>query len=330
MVSIESMPKMSVVVIMPDEFDTVRRIVSALRRQTAAADLEIVLVSPDSEPTGFTVADVDGFSSWRSVQADDVTSTAHMRALGTQAATAPIVAFCEDHCFPAPEWAEALIARHCEDWAGVGAGVENANPKTSISWSNLIIEYGDWLEPCQPGPIHHIGGHNSSYKRDVLLGYGPLLSKKLEAESTMQWDLASAGHRFFLEPKARIFHTNFELFFSSLRCHFNGSRLFASNRRQNWGLFRRTTYFFGSPLIPLVRLSKCIGSLRRIGRLSMLPRLFPSLISMLLAGGIGEMFGYGFGPGGSVEYVTGIEFHRERFLRRSMKAPDATAISSAS
>jgi hypothetical protein len=161
----------------------------------------------------------------------------------------------------------------------------------------------------------------------VLLGYGPLLSKKLEAESTMQWDLASAGHRFFLEPKARIFHTNFELFFASLRCHFNGSRLFASNRRRNWGLCRQTTYFFGSPLIPLVRLVKCIGSLRRIGRLTMLPRLSPSLISLLLAGGVGEMFGYGFGPGQSVEYLTGIEFHRERFLRRSQYAPDTKEIS---
>lgn len=215
------------------------------------------------------------------------------------------------------------MSRHREDWAGVGAVVENANPKTAVSWSNLVVEYGDWLAPGQQGPIHHIGGHNSCYKLDVLLGYGPLLSEKLEAESTMQWDLASAGHRFFLEPKARIFHTNFELFFSSLRSHFNGSRLFASNRRRDWPHYRRASYFFASPLIPIVRLVKCVGALRRTGHLSMLPRLFPSLISLLMAAGVGEMFGYGFGPGKSVEYVTGIEFHRERFLHRSRYHPKA-------
>ncbi len=311
----ETNPKMSVIVITPDDFTTVRRIVSALRRQTSAADLEIVFVSPDDVPAGFEAADVEAFSCWKSVQTHDITSSAHMRTLGAQAATAPVVAFCEDHCFPAPEWAEALLARHAEDWAGVGAVVENANPKYAISWSNLLVEYGDWLAPRPAGPVHHIGGHNSCYKREVLLAYGSSLSTMLEAESTMQWDLAQTGHRFYLEPKAKIFHTNMEMIGPSLRSHFNGGRLFASNRRRDWGLGRRLVYFSCAPLIPLVRLFRCSRTLQQIGRVSMLPRLFPSLVSLLVASGIGEMFGYGMGPGGSVEYTADIEFHRERFLR---------------
>jgi hypothetical protein len=313
--SFEANPKMSVIVITPDDFTTVRRIVSALSRQTSAADLEIVFVSPDDAPAGLEAADVESFSCWKSVRTDDITSSAHMRALGTEAATTPIVAFCEDHCFPAPEWAEALLARHVEDWAGVGAVVENANPRSTISWSNLLVEYGDWLAPRPAGPIHHIGGHNSCYKRDLLLDYGSSLSDTLEAESTMQWDLAEKGHRFYLESKARIFHTNMEMFVASLQCHFNGGRLFASNRRRVWGLGHRLAYFVGAPLIPLVRLLKCTRALQQTGRLSMLPGLFPSLLSLLVASGIGEMFGYGFGPGKSVEFTTDIEFrYRERFL----------------
>ena len=317
--SVASAPKMSVIVITPDNFDTVRRILAALRRQTAAHELEIVFVSPDPVPAGLTDSDVEPFCCHRSVATDDTSSTARMRALGTEAASAPVVAFCEDHCFPAPGWAQALIARHEQNWAGVGAVVENANPGSSISWSNLIIEYGDWLAPHDAGPIHHIGGHNSSYKREVLVALGEVLESKLEAESTMQWELAQTGHRFFLEPEARIFHTNMEMLWASLHGQFSGGRLFAANRCRGWPLARRGLYCAASPLIPMVRLAKCLSTLRRIGCLWMLPRLLPSLALLLLANGIGEMFGYGLGPGKSVQSVTEIEFHRERFTRRGAR-----------
>ena len=50
--------------------------------------------------------------------------------------------------------------------------MRNANPKSAISWANLLIEYGPWLDPAPAGKASHLPGHNSSYKRDVLLGYG--------------------------------------------------------------------------------------------------------------------------------------------------------------
>ena len=313
---------MSVVVITIDDFETVRRIVSALRRQTVASQLEVVFVGPTSPPSGFAAEDVEGFAAWQSVAAEDLSSTAHMRALGTLAANAPIVAFCEDHCFPAPEWAATLISRHREDWAGVGAVVENANPRTALSWSNLLIEYGDWLAPHPSGPIHHIGGHNSSYKRRILVEIGPLLPAKLEAESTLQWELAESGHRFFLDEDARIFHMNMELFWESLKSHFNGSRLFAGNRRRDWTSLKRAIYFCGSPLIPLVRLVKSTANLQRTQRLAKLPGLLPTLLPLLMSAGLGEMVGYGFGPGRSGAYVTSIEFHRDRYLRHRRLRPE--------
>ena len=43
--------------------------------------------------------------------------------------------------------------------------------------------------------------------------------------------------------------------------------------------------------------------------------LLPTLATFLIADGLGEMFGYAFGPGDSMAYLSDIEFHRERFLR---------------
>lgn len=320
-------PEMSVVVITPDDYATVRRIVSALRRQSVADRLEIVFVTPDPESVGPSADEVAAFQGWKAVATETTTSTAHMRAVGTRAATAPVVAFCEDHCFPSPGWAKALISRHVEDWAGVGAVVENANPRTAISWANLTIEYGDWLAPRAAGPVHHIGGHNSSYKRDLLLQYGNSLTARLEAESTLQWSLARQGHHFYLEPKARIFHTNMEMLGPSLRTQFNGGRLFAANRRKAWGLPQRALYIAGTPLIPAVRLMRCLGHLRRTGRTWMIPRVLPPLVAVLAASGLGEFFGYAIGPGRSAEFITEIEFHRDRFLRRGDSRRRSDAVS---
>jgi hypothetical protein len=49
-------------------------------------------------------------------------------------ARAPIVALAEDHAFPAPGWAEALIAAHRDPWAAIGAVIRHPNdPKNIIA-----------------------------------------------------------------------------------------------------------------------------------------------------------------------------------------------------
>jgi len=109
-----------------------------------------------------------------------------------------VVAFTEDHSFPTPVWAEALIARHREPWAAVGPAFLNGNPQTLRSWTNLLIEYGPWLDPLEAGVRDHIPPHNSSYKRDLLLAYGDELQGLVEAS---RWDLLATpmGGWFLVE-----------------------------------------------------------------------------------------------------------------------------------
>ena len=203
---------LSVVMVSPDSFETIRTTATALRRQTVREQLEVVVVGPRSVSTDLDPEDFSDFARWQFIETNRTDSSSETRVAGIRAASAPVVALTEDHCFPARDWAEALIARHAEPWAGVGALFANANPGSVVSWANLIIEYGDWIDPERDGEIHHIGGHNSSYKKDLLLAYGDRLPDILEAESAMQGDLADRGQRFYLEPKARMIHLNFTLF----------------------------------------------------------------------------------------------------------------------
>ena len=310
-----SSSEMSLIVITPDRFDTVRRIVRALRKQSICDRLELVIVAPSVDCLDIDRVETKGFAAVQVVElGGSLCSTSVARSVGIRAATAPVIALTEDHCFPAADWAEKLLARHDEGWAGVGAVFGNANPATAVSWANFLVEYGDFAEPVAGGEASMIPGHNSSYKRHVLLGYGDRLPQMLEAETAMQWDLIAKGHHFYLEPEARSFHLNYSMLGRSLPLRFDGGRLFAANRARDWSVAKRALFTFASPLIPLVRFSRVVRTVHGLGRQIPL-RTLPTAALLLLVDGVGEMVGYAAGAGSAMRKLSDGEFRRERFLR---------------
>src|SRR4051812_15014509 len=242
---------LSVIIITPDRFATIRKTLSHLAAQNVAAQLEIVIVAPSASALGLDEAALRYFVSFTVVETGPVVSTARARAAGVRAASAPIVAFAEDHSYPGPGWADTLIKRHQKSWAAVGPAVANANPRTVTSWANLLIEYSEWLDPCSSVEREHLPGHNSSYKRSLLLEYGDRLEQMLDAESILHWDLRRKGHRLYLEGAAQTFHENFSRPLPCLALRFNGGRLFAAARSRTWPAWRRALFALGSPLLPL-------------------------------------------------------------------------------
>jgi hypothetical protein len=223
----------------------------------------------------------------------------------------------EDHVFPARDWAETLIEAHRGSWAAVGPAMANANPQTAMSWANLLIEYADWLDPAPAGVREHLPGHNSAYKRALLLDYGAELEEMLAAESVLHWNLRARGHQLYLEPKAKTYHQNFSSFTGSIRLRFHGGRLFAGARAQSWSWAQRWLYVIGAPLIPLIRLRRIIGAVIQPGRnRDVLPRVLPALLFLLVVDGLGELAGYALGEGDAMQHLSDMEFHRPRYLAK--------------
>lgn len=308
-------PDMSVVVITPDRFATISKTIRHLAAQKVSGHLEVVLVAPSAKELQLDESAMENFLQHKVVEVGPVSSTARARAQGALAASASIVAFAEDHAFPAPGWAEAIIKRHGEGWAAVGPVMTNANPRSITSWANLLIEYAQWLDPTEGGEREHLPGHNGSYKRHLLLAYGERLEAMLDAESILHWDLRAQGHKLYLEPKARTFHQNFSRQTPSLTLRFNGGRLFASARARHWPSWRRAVFTCASPLIPVVRCLRITRELFRPGRpRHLLLRVLPALFVGLMFDGVGEMVGYAVGPGTAMAKLSDMEFHRERYL----------------
>ena len=305
-------PALSVVLATSGDFTTIEATVHHLRRQSIADRLELVIVA--QAPTALAAGDqaFQGFWGHQVIGAGSVLSGGRANTAGVRAARAPVVALAEDHCFPEPEWAAALLERHdCGDVAAVGPLLRNANPATLVSWCDFVIGYGRWIDPTSTGEQPFLPGHNSSYRKSILLEFGACLEDLLGTETVLHLEIRRRGHRLVIEPRARAAHTNFGRIGPWLPAQFYHGRVFAAERARRWNLARRIFYAVASPLIPCVRLVRAMGHLRRSERpRPSLLRLTPLLALGLSADGIGQLLGYLLGAGAAPSQLARFEFRR--------------------
>jgi GT2 family glycosyltransferase len=320
-------PALSVVLVTPDSFATIRTTVSHLRAQTARDRLEIVIVAPGVDPLALDPTDLSDFYDYQVVEVGPITSVAAAKATAIRRARAPVVAFAEDHCFPEPGWAAALIEMHADGWVGVGPVVGNANPSGALSWTAFMMHFGRWAEPHPAREVEQVPWHNGSYKRDALLELGDELRTLLVVEGYLQDALRARGYRMYVTPSARVAHVNISVLGSWVRHGFYGGRLYGAfrARREAWSRARRLLYVAGGPLVPVVRLRRLLQEIRRCGRQDeLLPRALPALALGLVVHMVGEVTGYVAGAGDAEEQYSRYEMGRYRHLtaqdRRAMGA----------
>ena len=307
--------EMSVVIVTPDCYETIRKTMQHLRAQTVRDCLEVVIVASSLERLALDDGELKEFFQFRVVEVGEIGSIARAHAAGIRAASAPVVVISEDHSFPEADWAHALIERHREPWAAVGPVVRNANPDSLISWADFFLGYGAWLDPTPAGEIDHLPGHNSSYKRAILLEYDRVLEAMLEAEFGLHEALRAKGYRLYLEPAARTAHMNFGRLVPWIPYLVHAGRVFAAARAGQWSPLRRLVYIVGAPLIPLVRLWRTRADIRRPGRPAHLwPRIVPALMVGLTLDAVGQVLGYAFGAGNASRKLYAYEFHRDRYI----------------
>jgi hypothetical protein len=310
---------MSVVVVTHDDFSSIARPIRHLEEQTARDRIELVLVASSEDRIGpaFESLAGAGFRDVRMVEHGPVVSRGSAAASGVRAARGPIVGFVENHSYPAPRWAEALLRAHEGPWAAVGPGVENANPATRTSRVNFLLTYGRWAGALPAGEVDLLPFHNSAYKREWLDGYGDRLGAMLDAEYGLQSDIRARGGRLYLAPDARTAHTNEPRLGRSLRLLFGQGRAFGRRRSEGWSKLRRASYVAGAPAIPLVNLPRDLRHARRSAGAGLMASL-PSLLLHVAARGAGEATGYLTGSEGDQEFLVAHEFsHRpEEALRQ--------------
>lgn len=302
---------LSFVLFTPDTFETIRKTVSHVANDASARSIELLIGCTDPDTVAVDPNAVLSFHSVRIVRCDMTPGSGEGRALAIKEASAQVVVFGEDHCFPQPGWAAALLSAHQQPYAAVGPVVSNANPEGLVSWADLLMGYGPWLAPGSSGERDHLPGHNSSYNRDILLGLGDALPLLMEAESTLHWRLRDQGHRLFQQAEAQVAHTNFARWTTWLPVSYHAGRVFSAVRTATWTPWRRIAFFICSPLIPFVRLGRHLRQAIAAGLpVTLVLRIMPVLLAGLFANAAGEAIGSILGTGQSRSTLVQWDFHR--------------------
>ncbi len=327
-------PDLSVVIVTPGRFANIRRTVASLRAQTVRQRIELVVVAPDD--AALTDADAGewaGFHSVAKVAVGPISNVDHAAAPGLLRASAPVVASVEDHAFPEPDWAERLLQAwgQGEPWGAVGSAVLNANPDSGLSWTNMLIAYGQWRQDRPPGPIDWLPAHNVSLRRDLIDSYADELPTLLGREGLLLKKILAAGHRFGFAPQARIHHLNPSTLSATAVLRFDAGRLYGARRRaeERWTAAKRAAYVLAGPLIPFLRFRRLHGELLGRNR----PReaaggTTPALFLGLVFDAAGQMAGYATGAGGAPDRLAVFEMDRMRHITRRDRAefsPPASA-----
>jgi hypothetical protein len=190
-----------------------------------------------------------------------------------------------------------------------------------MSWANYLIQYGPWVQPLAGGEQADVPGHNSSYKRDVLLGLGDELAPLFTFDAKLHETLRSRGHRLYVEPAAASYHVFITRLRPFLKEHFHIGRAFAASRASDWPAARRSLYAVLSPALPLLRGARILRRMREAGWLDeLMPRALPALALGLAASALGETLGYASGIGRSDVATLDLDFRRYRFVTEAERA----------
>ena len=306
-----SRPSLTVALLTPDDFATIRKTVSHIAGQSIAGEIELLILASKPGNLRLDTGATSTFHAVKVVGVDFDAGTGPARATAVREASAPVIVFGEDHCFPQAGWAAALLRAHGGPWAAVGPVVRNANPEALVSWADLLMGYGPWLAPGRSMERDHLPGHNSSYKVDALLTLGDDLPALMESETALQWRLRSLGHRLFQESDAQVAHTNFDRWRTWIPVSFHAGRVFAATRSLAWSLPRRWAFAAATPLVPAVRMWRHIRQAVDAGLpAGLVVRIAPILAIGLIVDGAAQFAGCITGAGQSRATLVQWDFHR--------------------
>jgi hypothetical protein len=311
---------LTAVVVMPRGVEELAGSLARLDAQTCRDRIEVVLVHTPAHGHEIEAARFRHFRAFRTVTLAAVPTVAAAFAAASQVAAGDVVSLVEDHVLLDPGWAAAVLAAHDRPCAAVAPLMANANPATAISWANFLSSFHEAIGGGAAGPVPCGPGHNTSYKREVLLGYGAELQSLYQSERAFHYRLLRDGHAIWHSPDARLAHLNISRRRHALRHAVLGGALFGRYRSNGMGVAERLVRTAGVPLVPLVRLMRILGAVRR-APVGPLPHTAWAMLGLLLVGhAVGEALGY-WNLAGEIEArYEFFELHRLECLRDEERA----------
>jgi hypothetical protein len=291
-------------VVPADGWDVVRELADALGRQTAAGEIELVLVTrrpfETSAPSGLPV---------RIVVRDDPYG-ASGRAAGIRAATGEVVVLGETHVVPSEGWARSVLDAHDRGARAVVPRMVNANPRTALSWAAMLMDYGRYAVGATSRLV--LPTYNVAVARDALLAL-PHLEDALVPGPELDRVLRASGASVAHATGGVVAHLNVDRPLDWARERVLAGLLLGRARRAGFGGPRRVAYAVAAPAIAVLLFARASAAPRDGAPGGTLPAL--ALACSLYAAG--EALGY-VGPAHgtrAARRMADYELHKRRYVR---------------
>ncbi|MGI9146843.1 MAG: glycosyltransferase [Chloroflexota bacterium] len=295
-------PTLSVVIASVNGPDYLDACLAALSAQHGTVLSEVVVADSYGPATAKLVA--EKYPHVRLYSFAERLTIPQLRAAAIAQSRGDLIVMTEDHCVPAQDWYERIVATHQQQpYLAIGGAIENAATARLVDWAAFLCEYSAFVRPLAPGVAHDIPGPNVAYKRAALEHIQDLLDDG-RWENFLHARLEERGFELYQDPSVVVYHRKFFSLGEFLSQRYHYGRGFAGMRVQRAPLWRKAVFAAGSPVLPPVILwrlgSRLFG--RRRHRLIFLCAL-PQLALFTLSWSLGELVGYVLGPGDSLAKV---------------------------
>ncbi len=196
---IPATPEISVVVPTVDRVALLERCLRGLAAQVGVA-FEVIVVGGDDAATAALVDSWKGRLSLRFLRSLEPGASVK-RNIGWSVARAPLVAFTDDDCEPAPGWLKSIVGAFTDPAIDLVQGCVSAHPDDGAVGGIFArtIEVGA-ATPTYPNA-------NLAYRRSVLErvdGYDRLL--RAGEDTDLAWRVLESGSRAQFVPEALVWH----------------------------------------------------------------------------------------------------------------------------
>ena len=309
-----SSPELAAIVVVGNTRERAQLSLESLYAQTIADRMEIIVI--DLKTRDVPELSVSSRTPTRYVTLGPDATWGHARAVAARMATAPVVAFIEDHCTADPGWAEALVRAHQQPWAAVGYAFTDPHPESYLSRATLASEYGPWEHPTTSRQARVLPCGNVAYKRDALLSLKDDLEDLLTPDFVVHERFNSQGLPMYIESEAIVAHDSLVRLRDLFAASFMFCRILAAKRvdSQHWSRLKRVAYGLATPIMgPPIAVWRLFASRRETrGRWGTLISYLPVIAVKGVASSLGESLGYFAGAGSSETQFVKWELHVDR------------------
>lgn len=307
-------PKLSVVITPTHEWEVQDLTVSSLENQKVTDTLEFLLVCSSFKSLKFP-------SNWtklpfRVIEVKHKIHVHELRAVAVREAQGDYVVLVEDHVHLSPDWCSQLLARTEEGWAAVGGAVQPGGRQTALSEAMFLLTYGQWFLREGEQQDAPLSGHNTAYRRDLLLELDDL-ERFMACPALMQSLFRRSGKVPLFTSKVKIRHWDPTGFRTMLYHLWILGKCLGTLRTAGWSRPLRLAFSLALPAVAAKHWCRGLLQCLRLSGLGVVRwGAIGWMIALASAWGLGEAYGSLKPSKAYFDQLSELEVNRWRFTSK--------------